>query len=81
MSSASYNRRAGLALVCAVTSRKKGYPFEVELPPGLAVQGVVLCDQIKVIDWKARAVKRVDWVPAETMQEIVARILMLVDPA
>jgi len=37
----SYNRRVGLALFCPVTSQVKGYPFEVILPSGLAVQGAV----------------------------------------
>ena len=36
LSPASYNRAAGLALVCPITSRVKGYPFEVALPDGPA---------------------------------------------
>lgn len=44
ISSASYNSRVGLALCCPITSQKKGYPFEVELPRGLAISGVVLSD-------------------------------------
>src|SRR6266478_99775 len=39
-----YNRRVGLALFCPVTSQVKRYPFEVALPPGLPVSGVVLSD-------------------------------------
>ncbi len=54
LSPAVYNRRAALALVCPITSRRKGYPFEVSLPSGLAVSGVVLADHLKSIDWAAR---------------------------
>lgn len=49
-----YNVAARLAVVCPVTSKKKGYTFEVEVPPGLGVTGVVLADQIKSVDWEAR---------------------------
>jgi mRNA interferase MazF len=45
LSPASYNGRPGLALTCPITSQVKGYPFEVALPPGLPVSGVVLADQ------------------------------------
>lgn len=50
VSPAAYNRKVGLALVCPVTSRVKGYPFEVVLPAGLAVTGVILSDQLKSLD-------------------------------
>ena len=49
-----YNRRSGLALFCPITSSKKGYPFEVSLPLKGTVTGVVLADQIKSLDWRAR---------------------------
>src|SRR4051812_48721659 len=54
LSPASYNAKLGLALYCPVTSRAKGYPFEVVLPGGLPISGVVLADQIKCQDWRAR---------------------------
>jgi mRNA interferase MazF len=76
----SYNRRVGLAVVCPITSRVKGYPFEVELPEGLQAKGAVLCDQIKSLDWRARHATRMGTVPDATMQEVTARILVLVDP-
>lgn len=44
ISPGGYNRRVGLAIFCPVTSQTKGYPFEVQLPPGLEVEGVVLSD-------------------------------------
>ena len=54
LSPASYNGKVGLALACPITSRVKGYPFEVPLPRSLAVSGVVLSDHIKSLDWRAR---------------------------
>ena len=73
-----YNRKVGLCLCCPVTSKAKGYPFEVELPAGLEVGGVVLCDQLKSLDWKARHVRMIGTLPGRSMKEIQARILALV---
>src|SRR5436189_3123370 len=63
LSPAAYNGRVGLALFCPITSQSKGYPFEVPLPDGLAVSGVVLSDQIKNLDWRAREAARICQVP------------------
>ena len=54
LSPRSYNRKTGLALFCPITSRAKGYPFEVVLPPFSPVTGVVLADQIKSLDWEGQ---------------------------
>ena len=51
---ASYNAKAGLAIFCPVTSQEKGYPFEVKIPDELDVKGVILSDQVKSLDWRAR---------------------------
>lgn len=76
----SYNRKVGLALVCPITSRIKGYPFEVELPPGIEAQGAILCDQLKSLDWRARGATHFGVVPDAVMEEVTARLLALVDP-
>ena len=80
VSPASYNRRVGLALFCPVTSQVKGYPFEVILPPGLQVQGAVLADQIKNLDWRSRRAKYAGKVPRASLAEVVGKILALVEP-
>jgi mRNA interferase MazF len=54
ISPAAYNEKIGLALLCPITSQVKGYPFEVAIPQGLSVSGVILADQIKSLDWKSR---------------------------
>lgn len=53
LSPSAYNGRVGLALLCPITSQVKGYPFEVPLPAGLGVAGVVGADQVKSLDWGA----------------------------
>jgi mRNA interferase MazF len=43
-----------LALLCPITNQVKGYPFEVRIPGGSPVTGVILADQVKNLDWRAR---------------------------
>lgn len=68
-----YNQRAGLALMCAVSSRAKGYPFEVTLPEGPVV-GVVLADHIRSTDWQARRAEKVGRVPARVVTDVLAKL-------
>jgi mRNA interferase MazF len=48
-----YNEAARRAVVCPITQNVKGYPFEVALPHGLALEGAVLADHVRSIDWHA----------------------------
>jgi len=74
----SYNRRSGLAIFCPVTSQAKGYPFEVGLPPGLPIQGVILSDHARSLDWRSRRAKFICAAPEEVMEEVMAKLLVLV---
>jgi mRNA interferase MazF len=77
LSPAAYNGRVGLALLCPITSRVKGYPFEVPLPAGLPVAGVVGADQVKSLDWRARKATRIGAVPKEVVAQVVRRLQTL----
>lgn len=76
-----YNSRAGLALVCPLTSRAKGYPFEVPLPAGLPLTGVVLADHVKSVDWAVRRAKFIGLAPVELVREALAKIAPLLKPS
>ena len=80
LSPSAYNGRVGLALMCPITSQRKGYPFEVVLPAGMRVQGVVLADQVKSLDWRIRRAERVDSVPPAVLDDAVAKIRVLLEP-
>ena len=54
LSPRAYNDKVGLAIVCPITGQKKGYPFEVDIPDGHGVTGVILADQVRSLDWRAR---------------------------
>jgi len=75
----SYNEKVGLAIVCPITSQRKGYPFEVVLPADVVATGVVLADQVKSLDWRARNASFHATLPAEVMTEILAKLGTLLD--
>ena len=79
LSPEAYNEKVGLAIFCPVTSRSKGYPFEVQLPGDLPITGTVLSDQIKSLDWRARKAEPICFLPAPTMSEILGKIRALLD--
>lgn len=79
LSSSSYNGRTGLMLACPITSRGKGYPFEVELPDARGVQGVVLADQVRCIDWRTRRASLIAPLPPELTDGVAGRLLRLLE--
>jgi mRNA interferase MazF len=69
-----YNGKSGLALMCAIAPRAKGYPFEVRLPEGLPVQGVVLADHLRSADWKVRDATIVGRAPTDVVADVLAKL-------
>ncbi len=74
LSPAAYNGRVGLALCCPITSQSKGYPFEVVIPAALAVDGVVLSDQVRSLDWRARHAEYAGRLPGAQVLEVLAKL-------
>ncbi|HZS07577.1 MAG TPA: endoribonuclease MazF [Blastocatellia bacterium] len=70
LSPAAYNGKVGLAIVCPITNQAKGYPFEVTIPAGLGVTGVVLSDQVKSLDWRVRRAELICQLPKETVAQV-----------
>jgi mRNA interferase MazF len=79
LSPSSYNNKTGLALLCPVTSKLKGYPFEVVIPDGFEVQGAILSDQVKSLDWRTRTVKLISRAPDLVIHEVLARIYAILE--
>jgi mRNA interferase MazF len=73
----AYQARTGLALVCPITRRAKGYPFEVALPAGFPVDGVVLADQVRSVDWRARRSTFIARAPEEVVRSVGGLITRL----
>jgi mRNA interferase MazF len=78
LSPAAYNGKVGLALLCPITRRGKGYPFEVSIPGGLPVTGVVLADRVQSLDWRARAAERITELPDQAVAEVLRKLAPLV---
>lgn len=74
-----YNRKVGLALLCPITTQVKGYPFEVNVPAGLKASGVVLSDQVKSMDWKARRASFLCSLPKATVHQVLSKVGTLLD--
>ena len=74
LSPKEYNKKTGLLIACPITSKVKGYPFEV-IVTGRKIKGVILSDQVKSLDWKARkasfAEKAADSVISETQEKLL----------
>ena len=73
-----YNSKVGLAIVCPITNQAKGYPFEVAIPDGFKIKGVILADQMKSIDWTARNMELIFKIPESVVEEVQAKILTII---
>ena len=69
-----YNAITSLALCCPITSQVKGYPFEVDLPPSGPITGVVLADQIKSLDWRARGARFESRCSSAVISEVLGKV-------
>ena len=74
----NYNQRSHLALFCPVTSRIKGYPFEVPLQATEKITGVVISDQVKSLDWTQRNVEFVEKADSKVFGEVIEKLSLLI---
>lgn len=65
-------------MVCPVTRQAKGYPFETALPAGLRVQGAVLSDHARSLDWRTRQAEFICVAPAEVVEDVAAKVQALI---
>ena len=78
LSPKSYHKKTDLGLFVPITSQEKGYPFEVKITFG-DIQGVVLCDQVRSIDWQARKASFICALPESVVNEIMAKMMTLLE--
>ena len=81
LSPVSYNRSSGLALAVPVTSQIKGYPFEIPIPAGVRIRGVILADHIKSVDWRARNAEHIGVLPVATLNQALKKAALLLTSA
>ncbi len=73
----SYNTRSGLCILCPITSRARGYPFEVAIPDGHAISGVILADQPRSVSWEKRYAKIAGMASVRLVDEVRERLAVL----
>ena len=79
LSPKAYNAKTSLAIVCPITSQVKGYPFEVTLPSGGKIGGVVLSDHVKNLDWRQGRATKAGKAPAAVLKSVRERIAVLLE--
>ena len=68
----NFNKQKGMAVVCPITRTNRGGPFEIEIPDGLDVYGVIRADQVKSLDWQARKVIFLCEMPNDTVWDVAS---------
>ncbi len=76
ISPANYNGKTGLMVCCPISTKIKGYPFEVVTKVD-GIECVVLSDQVKSLDWKIRRAKKKATVSTEVMLHVLAKMKAL----
>ena len=72
-----YNEKTSLCICVPITSKIKGYPFEIALTKGLEIQGVILSDQIKNMDFRAREVSFICTAPKNVLAKVQKNVQAL----
>ncbi len=80
LSPRAYYDKVGLVIICPITRQAKGYPFEVDIPRGLQVDGVILSDHVKSLDWRTRNAQIICQLPEETVEDVVRKLNTLTGP-
>jgi len=77
LSSSFFNLRSSVAYARPITSKVKGYQFQIALPPGLPVHGAVLCEHMRSLDWRVRKAAYLGRMPDDVLLQIrgVVRII------
>ena len=73
----AYNQISSLILICPITNKKKGWRFEVALASNMKTFGIVLSDQIRIVDCSKREAIFVESSPVELIDEVLAKIKTL----
>jgi mRNA interferase MazF len=72
-----YNEKVGLGIFCPITSKEKGYPFEVRIT-NKKIDGVVLSDQVKNLDWGKRDIEFITKSKKEELEEVIDKLKILI---
>jgi len=77
LSPGAYNAKTSLCICLPITSKIKGYPFEVALSSEKKIRGVILSDQVKSLDFRARNAQFIEKVSSEIFEKVQKNICLL----
>lgn len=72
VSNTLFNQKAGLAIVCPITRTDRKYPFHVKISEASALNGFVMVDQVKSVDYNSRKAKFIEKASTELLNEVLA---------
>uniref|UniRef100_A0A7C3IH62 Endoribonuclease MazF n=1 Tax=Gracilinema caldarium TaxID=215591 RepID=A0A7C3IH62_9SPIR len=78
ISQKAYNKKVGLGIFCLITSKEKGYPFEVQVT-GNTIKGSVLSDQVKSLDWRIRNIEYIEKIDIASLERVIEYIKVIID--
>ena len=78
LSDVVYNERTELCVACPITRQGKGYPFEVAIPAGHAVAGIILADQVRNVSWTERRAEVRGKIPPTVLDDVREKIAALI---
>jgi mRNA interferase MazF len=67
-----FNMHTGLCIACPITNTRRDYPFHVSIPPGEEVSGVIMVEQVKSIDFRARSARHIGRAPLAVLEEVLS---------
>lgn len=74
ISKSLYNQRTGFVVICPISNTSRVNPFYVSIPPNLKVTGVILSEQFRSLDYKARNAAHIQKCPPEIFNLVMAKI-------
>jgi mRNA interferase MazF len=80
ISERKFNELTGYVFAAPVTGTRRGWPFEVPIPPAGKVEGVVLADQTKSIDYTARHVRFLAKAPDGLVESVIELVTTILSP-
>jgi mRNA interferase MazF len=72
VSNTLFNEQTGLAMVCPLTTTRRGYPFHVAVIGNPDVKGFVMVEQVKSIDYRARQAKSIGKASNDLLDEVLS---------
>jgi mRNA interferase MazF len=72
LSERAFSVATGWVVACPITTKIKGSPFEVQIPPGLKAQGCIVASEIRTMDYLVRRTRYMEKAPLPVLQKVLA---------